>query len=849
MSIIQLLYLFALAVYTILATYILADKHTKALNRSCAYFIVALAVWAMGRLLMLSPGTSYEGAQWALNISSLGWIFFASAFLHFILIFTGREAVLVKRWIFAAIYGIPLVIMGLQWSGRVANIYPQRQWYGWAYGFSPSLWQYSYHLYYLVFMAFSLRLLVKCYLECAEDNRKRQALIIFSATSISLVSGTIFDVMLPQARYFSVPPLAPVILLLWAGGLVYAIARYKFFSLTPATAAESIFAAASDCFILTDKDAKIKAVNDAAYSMLGYRRQELEGRPLSILFKYAGFYRNTIIHEKMTQNSDVTLLAKDGHEVSVMYSCSILRDDLGRNIGMAYVAKDISHRKHTERKLLEEKILTDTIINALPGIFYLFDDQGKFNRWNKNFEAVSGYSAAQISSMGPVDFIAAEDQDRVAAAIAELFTKGIVSVEANLRSKDGRSIPHFFTGVQLVLGEKKYLLGVGLDISQRKLAEEAIARAAQEWSATFDSMSDGISIHSEDFEIINANQALCDVLGKTKQELIGRRCYEVMHRSSEHHQLCPLEKAKHSLLKEYAEIYEPQLDKWLAVSVSPFMDKDKNLRRFIHSVRDITVHKRDEEELKQAYEKLKEAQKQLVQTEKMAAVGQLASGVAHEINNPLTGVLNNVQLVKMQAQAPRPFSPDELSQLFDAIEQSALRCKRIVQSLLDFSRSSGGGFEPVSLNTLVNKVVALIQNEMKLGNIVFAPELAAELPLIKGDLQLLQQVIFNLITNAKWAIDKKSPGAGGTITLRTFSDAQAQRVWLWISDPGIGIDEQNLKRIFEPFYTTKAVGEGTGLGLSLVYRIIQDHQGTIDAESRPNEGSTFKISFPVISAG
>ncbi|MBI4974927.1 MAG: hypothetical protein HZC19_03915 [Candidatus Omnitrophica bacterium] len=258
-------------------------------------------------------------------------------------------------------------------------------------------------------------------------------------------------------------------------------------------------------------------------------------------------------------------------------------------------------------------------------------------------------------------------------------------------------------------------------------------------------------------------------------------------------------------------------------------------------ISDITKPKKIEEKLKDAYNKLRETQVQLLQAAKMASIGMLAGGVAHEINNPLTGILNNVQLVKMTIEKNKPFDLNEFKEVLGAIEESALRCKKITQSLLSFSRISKGEFKLVSLNEITLEVLDLIEHEISLENIVIKREFAADMPQVLGDPQLLKQVIFDIIINAEWAIRKKTSKEGGMIDVETAYDSQNKHVTLSISDTGIGISEENLNRIFEPFFTTKPVGEGTGLGLSIAYNIIKSHNGSIEVESQEGRGTTFKI--------
>ncbi len=266
---------------------------------------------------------------------------------------------------------------------------------------------------------------------------------------------------------------------------------------------------------------------------------------------------------------------------------------------------------------------------------------------------------------------------------------------------------------------------------------------------------------------------------------------------------------------------------------------------FISGVFAAVERRRAEARLQEAFEQLKATQAQLVQSEKMASIGLLAGGVAHEINNPLTGVINNLQLIKLEAAAKSAFSMADFQELLAVIEESAMRCKKIAQSLLDFSRSSREAYQSVSLNEIIEKVVGLVKHEFTLKNIEIELDLDAAVPFVQGEPQLLQQVVLGLMVNARWAIEKKHAAEGGTVRITSGLDTRERQVVLSFSDSGIGIPPQNLNKIFAPFFTTKEVGEGTGLGLALSYSIVKRHGGSITVESSADSGTTFRISLPV----
>jgi signal transduction histidine kinase/CheY-like chemotaxis protein len=240
-------------------------------------------------------------------------------------------------------------------------------------------------------------------------------------------------------------------------------------------------------------------------------------------------------------------------------------------------------------------------------------------------------------------------------------------------------------------------------------------------------------------------------------------------------------------------------------------------------------------ELEKAVGSLKTAQAQLIQSEKLSAVGQFVAGVAHELNNPLTSVIGFADLLQHVQLEPK------YQGYLVHISKSATRCHKIVNSLLGFSRQHEPERKPVRLNEIADAVIEIIAYDLRTSNVTLNKEYAPNLPPTLGDAHQLQQVILNIISNARQAIEAFR--RDGQITLRTgFTDTQ---VWMRIKDNGPGIPRDTLSRIFDPFFTTKPQGKGTGLGLSLCYGIMQEHRGSIRAESQPGEGTEFILELPI----
>ena len=228
------------------------------------------------------------------------------------------------------------------------------------------------------------------------------------------------------------------------------------------------------------------------------------------------------------------------------------------------------------------------------------------------------------------------------------------------------------------------------------------------------------------------------------------------------------------------------------------------------------------------------------QSEKLAALGTMAAGLAHELNNPIGVISSRIEIMLLDVEGQAIHG--QLAEDLRVLHRHAQRVARIAQGLLSFSRQSSGLHGPVDLNHLVEETLLLVERPIAKQGVTVTRRLAPDLPPLWGDGNTLQQVVLNLLTNARDAVD-----GGGEITVETSRAAgEPDAVRLLVRDTGPGIPPEALPRIFDPFFTTKA--EGTGLGLSISYGIVRDHHGTVDVESRPGEGTTFILTFPVAGA-
>jgi two-component system, NtrC family, sensor kinase len=388
--------------------------------------------------------------------------------------------------------------------------------------------------------------------------------------------------------------------------------------------------------------------------------------------------------------------------------------------------------------------------------------------------------------------------------------------------------------------------------------EQKLRERTREMETLVNGIQDFILVITPEMSIIEANEAFLQKMKLSRPQVIGRKCHEIYRGSegpcNDTDEACPLKLVVHNQ-RQVRRIQKRVLPdgeaRYYEVSVYPLWEKEGKIAKFIHISRDITQHRREEEEITRRLEQmvedrtreLQETHEKLLHQDRMSSLGKLAAAVVHEINNPIAGILNLVMLMKRigEEQALGPADIEQFRRYLSLMETETRRTSRIVSNLLSFSRQPIAEKQHVNLPQLIEQTLLINANLLKIAGVVVERRLAPDLPEVVGSEDQLQQVFMNLFSNAAEAMEGTR---GGTLRIEAAPDPGGAAVVVQVADTGTGIPAAHVPRLFEPFFTTKKKGRGVGLGLSVAYGIIQEHGGSINAHTVVGEGTTFTVRLP-----
>jgi two-component system NtrC family sensor kinase len=502
------------------------------------------------------------------------------------------------------------------------------------------------------------------------------------------------------------------------------------------------------------------------------------------------------------------------------------------------VYHDISQRKKQEEMLrASEEEFKNLFEHIATGVF-ISSKEGKFLNANQALLDMLGYETKEafLNINLPQDLYVRPEDRRTFQEMMERDGR-VIDYEVEFKRKNGSTISILLTGHARydksgnIIGYE----GLNVDLTQRKLMEKEIREAYDFMNKIVQSSANAITATDMKGNILIWNQAAEETLGYKASDVIGkmniRKIYPEgvarrvmqMLRSDEYGGVGRLTTYPMVYVRRDGEVVEGNL------SAAIIYDAKGNEIASVGSFVDL----RDRLQMERA---LRDTQEQLLQSEKLAAMGRLTSQIAHELNNPLYGIMNTLELLKTEIPAD-----NKRRKILEMALSETIRLSDLLRKMLSFSKPDQEERHPVDINSVLDEILLLHEKQLKENDINMEVSFAENLNLVIASKNQLRQVFLNMVANARDAMPE-----GGTLAVVTGSDND--KVFVDISDTGTGIREEHLDKIFDSFFTTKGEVKGVGLGLSVCYGFIKDHGGDIEVKSRVGEGTTFIISLPVYAA-
>ncbi|OGL38969.1 MAG: hypothetical protein A3C43_08950 [Candidatus Schekmanbacteria bacterium RIFCSPHIGHO2_02_FULL_38_11] len=590
-----------------------------------------------------------------------------------------------------------------------------------------------------------------------------------------------------------------------------------------------------------------------AQELFGYKKEELIGTSISStyenIFSELLNYKERIIKGEKIPSFTSKRMLQDGTLVEMIYTFAL--NDFQENneqkilciiekILPVKIRNSEPSRHHSKLKIkplnnaseaknlaAEFKDYFEDIVSNLQDIIFITDKSGKIVFASRGAKEATGFSSADILGY-PVKKLFEKDEKFGKSIFEYLLGKGCVNdVETQILNKNNKNIPVLLSAANM-LNNRGKLSGftfIAKDITERLQKEEEIKYLRNYLDYTIEGIDDAVITVDFEKTILFLNRGAENMFGITSNEIKGKKIWslfpdeiaeelspnltveKMLKRNSSYNTECRMKSRSGTL---FPAIF----------SVSILKDSyGTPIIGFVFVIKDIT--------------EIKKLEQQLLHSEKLASLGAMISGITHELNNKLGPVLGYSQLLKQSN-----LGSEEL-EMIGKIELSALSAKKIIQSLLGFSKQTKPELSLININDTIEKVLSLLEYKFESGNLKLETNLEEGLPSTLADGNQIEQVFLNILNNSIQAIGNRL----GTISVKSFM--KGENIVIQFTDNGYGISEENLKKIFDPFFTTKEHNQGTGLGLSVCYGIIQSHNGKIHAESIEGKKTTFTVELPL----
>ena len=599
----------------------------------------------------------------------------------------------------------------------------------------------------------------------------------------------------------------------------------------------------SASIVITNIKGDIEYVNPAFTKTTGYTVEESLGQNTNIL--KSGF-SDPEIYRGLWQNLQMGLewtgtfcnRKKNGELYWELATISPIVNENGVIINYVAVKENITDKIMAEEQLFKEKELSDSIINSLPGLFYLYSEDGNLIRWNKNVETVSGYPVTELKRMRLVDFFDAAEGKRVADLLQAVSNgEKMAGMEANFCTKSGEKIPYYFNLLSVIYEGSPCIIGTGIDLTDRKKAEEENRRLGLIASLTINA----VILTDEKGDIQWVNKGFERITGYEFEEVIGKNPGALLQGPESDPATITYMRKCHGEQKGFkVEIinYSKWGEKyWLDIEVVPIVNEEQQVTGFLAIERDITDRKNAEAELTVLNNHLQERATELVASN--SELERFAYVASHDLQEPLRMVISFMDLLKKNYQ---PLLDEKGHRFINFAVDGAERMKQLIMDLLEFSRvgTNKEEFVITDMNAVFKQVAGLFSKQDEEPSAIIT---SSGLPVITANPSQMAQLLQNLIGNAV-----KYRGAA-TPVIHVGCEEQGTHYLFSVSDNGIGIEQEHFDRIFILFQRLHLKNEytGTGIGLTICKKIVERHGGIIWVTSKPGKGSTF--FFTILKQG
>jgi len=591
---------------------------------------------------------------------------------------------------------------------------------------------------------------------------------------------------------------------------------------------------------ISSKEGKLLTANQTLVDMLGYASKteflaidmthDLYQRP-----EDRRKFQEMIEREGRVVDYEEVYKRKDGSLIPILLTSNVRYDAVGNVSGYEGIIVDQSHRIKMENRLKASQEDFKRLFENMPTGVFVSSKAGKFLNANQALLDMLGYkSKAEFLNIDITKELYVRPEDR--QKFREMIEREgrVIDYEAEFKRRDGSTVPILLTG-HTRYDQKGNILGyegLNVDISRRKLMERQLKEAYDFINKIIQSSPNAITATDMDGNIMIWNRAAEETIGYKAADVIGKMNIKKIYPEGTARKIMQmLRKPEHGgvgRLNTYPMVYVRQDGAVIEGNLSAAIIYDSGGKE-IASVGSF-VDLKDRLEMERM---LRRTQEQLLQSEKLAAMGRLTSQIAHELNNPLYGIMNTLELLKTE------ISPEsKRRKILEMALSETIRLSDLLRKMLSFSKPEQEEKQAVDINIVLDEILLLHEKQMQENDIKIKTSFTEGIPQINASKDQLRQVFLNLVGNARDAMPD-----GGTLSVTTAADNE--NVTIDIADNGIGIKEEHLKKIFDSFFTTKDSVKGVGLGLSVCYGFIEDHDGDIQVKSKLDSGTTFTITFPI----